>query len=128
MAILDTCVLLWLTLDQKRLSPKALSLIKNETVKLYLSSISVFEISLLLEKKKLQLHLPLRKWLSQVQEYYGLEELPITSEEILISHDLPLLHRDPADRFLIATAFRYHLNIITPDHHMRHYKEVTTIW
>jgi PIN domain nuclease of toxin-antitoxin system len=42
--------------------------------------------------------------------------------------DLPLIHRDPFDRILIATAMRDHLAIVTPDRTVAAYPGVTTVW
>jgi hypothetical protein len=42
--------------------------------------------------------------------------------------DLPLLHRDPFDRLLIGTAIQEHLAILTPDHLIRQYPEVFSLW
>jgi len=47
---------------------------------------------------------------------------------VLRSASLPALHRDPADRFLIATAQEHHLTLLTPDPAIRHYPRLKTRW
>jgi PIN domain nuclease of toxin-antitoxin system len=42
--------------------------------------------------------------------------------------DLPLIHRDPFDRILIATAIRDRLSLLTPDRQIAAYPGVTTVW
>jgi PIN domain nuclease of toxin-antitoxin system len=57
-----------------------------------------------------------------------LKELPVTSAIALRCAALPLLHRDPADRFLIATAQEHNLTLVTPNPAIRKYPNLNTLW
>ena len=52
---------------------------------------------------------------------------PITSEHLPVLAKLPLLHKDPFDRILIAQAQLQNLTILTPDDKIRNY-DVRTLW
>jgi len=54
--------------------------------------------------------------------------LPLTAEQAFAAAALPLLHRDPFDRLLIATALLQRHTLLTPDPLIRQYPQVTTTW
>ena len=64
-------------------------------------------------------------YINQLQETH---EIPINSDIATSSVDLPLLHNDPCDRLIIATALANSMNIITCDIHIKQYKEIKVIW
>jgi len=49
------------------------------------------------------------------QVHCPLREAPFTNEIVLLAQQLPLPHRDPADRFLAATAQIMNLTLVTGD-------------
>ena len=59
---------------------------------------------------------------------YIFDYLPIDCEVAIRATQLPNLHRDPADRIIIATAMVHQLKIITPDQHIQAYPEIETVW
>jgi PIN domain nuclease of toxin-antitoxin system len=54
--------------------------------------------------------------------------LPINDAIVGASTELPALHRDPCDRFLIATAQLNDLTLATPDSRIRQYPHLRTLW
>lgn len=128
MIILDTCVLLWLVADQEKLSDLAIETIRKNKGMIYLSAISAFEIAIKVEKKKLKLPRKTVEWFELALRLHGIKEIPINSEILMQSVQLPSHHADPADRIIIATAKYKHLMIITPDEHVAKYRSVKTIW
>lgn len=128
MLLLDTCSLLWLTNDQKKLSQNAILSIQKNTGNIFVSAMSAFEISVKCQKKKLTLPLPVMEWFSKAVEFHGLIELPITAKIAMFSTQLPKLHDDPIDRLLVATAIVHKLSLLTPDSHIRQYDSVQVIW
>ena len=140
MFLLDTCSLLWLSLDQTQLSRNAFSAIEGEKAglfknnkdlfgnDLFVSAISAFEIAINFHKGSLVLPLVPRQWFKRVVELHGLTVLPVDYGIYINSVELPKIHLDPADRIIIATALEYNLKIITPDKHIRQYEVVKTIW
>ncbi len=68
-----------------------------------ISAISCFEVSLLVKRGKLKLPLPVDEWLKEALGNSGIESLPVTCEIMQKAAMLSDIHRDPADRIIIAT-------------------------
>ena len=128
MILLDTCALLWLASDQKRLSVKAKKEIEKCAGALFVSAISAFEISIKCRNKKLELPLPSVDWFSEALDFHGIREIPITSSIAVSAVLLPPLHNDPCDRIIIATAHLNKMKIITCDPFISSYKQAVVIW
>lgn len=126
--LLDTCSLLWLVAKDDHLTEISKDAIRNNQEGLYVSAISFFEIGVKVNKKLLQLPLEPKEWFENVLRLHHLTELPITSSIALLSTQLPEIHRDPADRMIIATAMQHNLTIITPDKHIHAYPSVKCLW
>lgn len=128
MLLLDTCTLLWLVGDQEQLSKTAKTQLAQNAGKLYVSAISAFEIALKVEKKKLRLPKIPTEWFSLALKLHGIIEIPLSSEYLIKSAQLPLHHNDPADRMIVATALCEKAKIVTPDAHIKCYTEISVIW
>lgn len=130
MLLLDTCTLIWLASNQNKLSKKAVDLISGHKEGLFISAVIALELGIKTNKEPPQLEfgMPLTEWIQLAMQSHGLVELPINSEIAVISTELPYLHRDPADRLLIATAIKHDLTIVTPDQHISAYPNVKTAW
>ena len=76
----------------------------SEADELYVSSVSAWEISRKLQKGTLVLDDDMRTVWTNLVESYRLKVLPVTPEIAIVSTELPEIHKDPADRFIIATA------------------------
>ena len=118
--ILDTCALLWLASGNKRLSRSALKEI-NEAAGVYVSAISGFEIAIKVAKGKLKLPSPPRDWFRKVVEHHGLSVLPLELNACMAAAELPPIHDDPCDRFIIATAKLNNLPVVTADERFEKY-------
>ena len=118
--ILDTCALLWLASGGKKLSRATLKEI-NEAPAVYVSAISGFEIALKVARGKLILPHPPREWFEQVVEHHGLSVLPLDLAACIAAAELPWIHNDPCDRFIIATAKLNDLTVVTADEHFVKY-------
>ena len=101
--ILDTCALLWLASGDKKLSRFALKKI-NEASAVYVSAMSGFEVAIKVTKGKLKLPHPPRPWFEKVVEHHGLTILPLDLNVCMAAAELPRIHDDPCDRFIIAAA------------------------
>ena len=128
MILLDTCTLLWLVADQKKLSPKAKKEIEKNANALFISSISAFEIAVKSRSGKLTLQLSALKWFTEAIDFHGIKEIPVTSDIAIASVELPLLHNDPCDRMIIATAQINDMHILTCDQLITQYKQAEVIW
>ncbi|MGA1865115.1 MAG: type II toxin-antitoxin system VapC family toxin [bacterium] len=128
MVLLDTTILLWLSADQNRLSSLAKECIKNNAGNLFISAISAFEIAVKARKGKIVLPLESGVWFERVIKFHGIQEVPINSEIASLSVSLPLLHNDPCDRIIIATAIRNSMIIVSSDELITQYEGVKVIW
>ncbi len=126
--LLDTCTLIWLTSDQDRLSPVAREAIDVNRENLFVCAVSAFELALKHTIGKLDLGLPPLEWYEAVLSHHGLVEIPIDGTCASLAGRLPLIHRDPCDRFLIAAAQVHNLPILTPDPWISRYPDVRVVW
>ena len=118
--ILDTCALLWLATGDKKLRRAVLKEI-NEAPAVYISAISGFEISLKTSIGKLEISHPVSGWFERVTEHHGLTVLPLDLEVCITAGQLPPIHDDPFDRFIIATAKLNDLAVVTADENFEKY-------
>ena len=128
MLLLDTCCLLWLAADQNRISDNAKREIERNAQSLFISSISAFEIALKCRSGKLSLPLPPLVWFSEVLDFHGIREIPVTSSIAIASVQLPPKHNDPCDRIIIATAQHNAMKIVTSDTLISAYNQENVIW
>jgi len=114
--LLDTHVLLWWLAGSPELSDQIKERIDTE-LEVYVSSASVWELSIKQAAGKLTLPDDLIKWIRQG----GLSELPITMQHADLAGRLPLIHRDPFDRMLVAQALAERLTLVTRDELIQKY-------
>ena len=112
--LLDTCALIWLGNGDGALSLDARQAIE-ETETVYVSPISLWEISNKCRKGKLLLKRPVRDWFDRVLKKYQLTMLPLSNEAMFRAGELEEHHKDPADRMIIASALTNGLAVVTTD-------------
>lgn len=113
--LLDTHVLIWLVEGDKNLSTVARSTIEDEDNSLYLSIASLWEITIKLSLGKLDLQLSVDEMVESFLIPGGIEILQIETGHLSILRDLPLHHRDPFDRLIIAQAQAEKMTLISAD-------------
>jgi len=112
--LLDSHLLVWLSSSSERLSSIARSLIKNPDNELFFSAASVWELAIKQSSKRTDIHVDaylLRRGL--LNNRYN--EVPVTGEHAVTIRTLPLIHKDPFDRILIAQATVEGLTLLTAD-------------
>lgn len=114
MMLLDTCAVLWLAHDQGRLSSDTLTKIDSAPF-VYISAISGFEIGLKYRDRKLSLPIAPADWLKGVSQHHKISIVDLDLDICVMASELPLIHRDPCDRFIIATALARGLPVVTAD-------------
>ena len=118
--LLDTHLLLWAAGEPKRLSKTARTLIGNPENELLFSAASSWEVAIKrrLGRKdfKVDARLLRRGLLDN-----GYSELPIISDHVVATESLPLLHRDPFDRILVAQATVEGVTLLTIDSQVSQY-------
>jgi PIN domain nuclease of toxin-antitoxin system len=112
--ILDTCALIWLAQGEGRLTPATCQRIEEAPLVL-VSAISAFEIGIKHRKGKLRLPASPKEWFQTVVEHHDLRIIPLDAEICLCATQLPAIHSDPCDRFIIATAKLHGLQVVTRD-------------
>lgn len=121
--LIDTHVLLWALSDPDRLSPSAFDVLRTRATPAHLSAASVWEIAIKRRSGKLTAPDELFEKIGEA----GFEPLPISAEHAQRAGDLPLHHRDPFDRMLVAQALHQGLTILTSDEKITLY-DVPTLW
>lgn len=120
--LLDTHLLLWAAGEPEKLSETARSLLLDETNRLFFSAGSIWEIVIKRGLRRDDFRVdPLR--LRRMLVANGYTEVPILSDHALALDTLPLLHRDPFDRILIAQARSEGMQLLTVDEHVARYGE-----
>ncbi len=113
--LLDTHVWIWIYLEPWKVTSEVNQLLADSHNELWLSPFSVWELIILLEKKRIRLNEDMGKWVEKSRHDLSLRDAPFTVE---VAHELRftlLDHRDPGDRFIVATAKAYGLTLVTAD-------------
>ena len=126
-ALLDTHTLMWLINDSPQLSVAALKHIQTPGIELLFSYASVWEIAIKSGIGKLHLPQAPEPYLMKHLALNKVRLLPISLHAIFKSGTLPLHHRDPFDRLLIAQCLHAKLTIVSGDEKLDAYG-VTRIW
>jgi PIN domain nuclease of toxin-antitoxin system len=119
--LLDTQVWLWMTEAPDRLSPTVRRLVCPTDRQCFLSAVTVWEIAIKYRIGKLRLPGTPAVVIPQWMERADVLPLPILHKHALHVATLPLHHRDPFDRLLIAQAQLENLTIVTADDHFERY-------
>lgn len=100
--LFDTHTFLWWDSEPDRLSPVVLDLCRNPNNDLLLSVASAWEIQIKAQLGKLRVKRSLAEIIREQRQINRLRVLPIQLKHVLALQELPLHHRDPFDRLLIA--------------------------
>jgi PIN domain nuclease of toxin-antitoxin system len=124
--LLDTHTLLWWVWNSPRLGKHARSLMGSDATLVWVNAVSIWEMSIKAPLGRLDRLPPFEKELRIELERSDFRPLPITFEHAWEVSKLPLHHRDPFDRMLIAQARCEDLSFLTADQSMAAY-DVRTI-
>jgi len=119
--LIDTHVFLWAILEPHRLSDSMTGVLIDPDNELLLSTASIWEIGMKYALGKLPLSLPPDRLVPQQMQVQNIMPLALSMEHALHAHQLPLHHRDPFDRMLIAQAIVDQIPVMTADPQFRHY-------
>jgi PIN domain nuclease of toxin-antitoxin system len=125
--LLDTNVLIWMTSASGRLSHRAKRVLSAPAAPLLVSIISVWELVLKYQARRLSLRAGITEVLDKILYHSPWTILPMTPEHLPVLAGLPVLHGDPFDRMLIAQAVHEDLTIVTADEQIPKYR-VKTLW
>lgn len=123
--LLDTHVFLWMLLHTDKLSRKVYNVLEDSGKEIYLSAISLWEIAIKHQLKKLDLGSVDIRLLPNVAAQSDVKIITPEPYDFITYSELPLKkeHRDPFDRLLIHTAIRNNLILISKDKKFEQYKK-----
>lgn len=131
MILIDTHVLVWWISEPEKLSEKANKALEQEKKSgiILVSSITVWEIYLLIKKGRLQLTMDTDSWLENIENLPFIQFIPVDNVIAAKSVTLPgEFHSDPADRIIVATARERGISLITSDERIKKYTFLKTMW
>lgn len=113
--LLDTHIFIWSDGEPERIPQSQLSAMEDETNDLILSVASVWEMQIKIQIGKLNLRMPLQEIIDGYRSVNSLQLLPIEYKHVLILNQLPLHHKDPFDRLIIAQAIAEDFTLVSAD-------------
>jgi PIN domain nuclease of toxin-antitoxin system len=131
MIILDTCALVFDALSPETLGKAAKKSISSadKSGSLACCDISLWEIGMLIQKKRIKLGVSTVEFLDLILQARGIQVLNITSEIAALSTEsVQFKHGDPADRIIAATTMHHRAKLITCDRTLQAFDEIVTIW
>lgn len=131
MIVLDSHAWVWWVAEPDQLSRTARQAIERATEAgaVHVSCISTWEVALLVAGGRLRLTMDAADWIAHCQGLPFLRFVPVDNAIALGSVRLPEpLHRDPADRIIVATARSLGMPLVTKDARLRRYPHLETIW
>ena len=124
--LLDTHAFLWFVTGDERLSLRARRALAAEDNELLLSAASVWEMAIKARLGRLALPGTVREYVAE-KAAGGITILPIEWTHAAAVENLPLHHRDPFDRLIVAQALAENLSLVSADHAFRRYG-VKVVW
>ena len=114
--LIDTCVFLWMRAAPDRLAPDAREILADRANDVLFSAVSSWEIAIKYSIGRLQLPEPPSDFVTERIASSGLTPIPVEHAHALRAASLPMHHKDPFDRLLIAQAADMQIPIVTDDH------------
>lgn len=126
--LLDTCAILHFSLNPERLSHEALFHLADPAVDVWCSPVSIGEIACIQERGRIAITGPWKTWCRTLLRTNGWNILPITQAIMKEAYSLQEpIHRDPADRLLIAASRIHRMTLVTTDQLILNYPHVAAI-
>lgn len=113
--LLDTHVFLWAAEENSRLSPRVRAILTTPERSIFFSAISSLEIAVKWSKGNLELPEPPRDFVTNILAASNISQLAVTVSDAYAVAELPLHHKDPFDRVLVAQARTNGFRLMTAD-------------
>ncbi|MBF0229213.1 MAG: type II toxin-antitoxin system VapC family toxin [Desulfamplus sp.] len=117
--LLDTHIWLWSLLEPDKLDANVVKVLENKDNELFISPITVWETLILAEKKRIELLPSPNEWIAEALKKSPVKEAQLSHSIAIKSRTLELPHKDPADRFIAATALENDFILITEDEKLK---------
>ena len=127
--VLDTCAIIWAVAEPDSLSGPARDLLSNEETEVFVSPISCVEVACAVERGRIALDRHWKLWFRHFLGLNGWQTVDLDLAVIEEAYSLPEpFHRDPADRFIVASARSLRCPVVTADKKILDYPHVDTVW
>ena len=131
MILMDTCAIIWDALEPTELSKSAMAAIDkaDEHNALIISDISIWEISMLIKKQRLEVNTTPANFVNLFLQSRNVSVQSISPEiaELSVSFSAEI-NKDPADRIIAATSIIRNAQLVTADKNLRDGEMLDTIW
>ena len=131
MILMDTCAIIWDALEPSKLSDNAISAIEkaDKHNALIISDISIWEISMLIKKRRLEVDSTTANFLNLFLQSRNISVQSISPEiaELSVNFDSEI-NNDPADRIIAATSIIHNAQLVTVNQNLRTSELLDTIW
>ena len=129
MIVLDTCAIIWDALDASKLTSRAKNAIELNARELIISDISIWEISMLIKKRRLVVDDSASGFIHLVLQSrnYLVQEITPEIAELSVNFGSEM-NSDPADRLIAATSVLGNAPVVTADENLRAATMLETIW
>ena len=131
MILMDSCAIIWDALEPSELSEKAMFAIEkaDKHNALIISDISIWEISMLIKKHRLEVDSTAANFLNLFLQTRNISVRPISPEIAELSVNFGAeINNDPADRIIAATSIVHNAQLVTADQNLRESGLLDTIW
>lgn len=125
--LLDTHIWLWSFLEPRRIGRKLAAILEEPANQLWLSPVSVWEALVLFQLRRIQIASDPAVWIRQALAKGLTTEAALTHEIAIHSRLMDLPHKDPADRFLVATALLNGFALATADRNLLKLRSIKPI-
>jgi len=131
MILLDTCAVIWDSLDRQQLTSKSLSAINkaDEFNALIISDITIWEIAMLVHKGRIKIDTTASNFVNLYLQTRNISVVQISPEiaELSVSFGADI-NKDPADRIIAATSIIQNAQLVTADQNLLASELVDTLW
>ena len=131
MTLMDTCAIVWDALEPTKLTPEALEAINkaDQHNALIISDISIWEISMLIKKRKIEVATSAANFLNLFIQSRNISVQSISPEIAELSVNFGAkINNDPADRIIAATSIIHNARLVTADQNLRNSDLLDTVW
>ena len=125
--LLDTHVFLWMAADPDKLSRRVRKIVAQKNSALHMSAASGWEIALLRRLGRINLPDAPERFVPEAMQQLQVEPIAIGFSTAIAAAGLPLIHRDPFDRIIIAEAQKGKMTVLTRDAKFAEYG-IPVIW
>ena len=125
--ILDSHALYWFAEDDAKMPPRVKDIIENEQTEVWVSVVSIWELAIKAANGKLELATQPDIYFADVLKKNGFSLLNVTYKHVILAAKLPLHHKDPFDRLIIAQSLVEQMPVISVDEIFDSYG-ITRIW